>query len=554
MLSMFKKSAPGAGFLDTTLRPTCFGIDPTISAESAKAVGPDAFKKYEHALYVCAQLSRIVYCDTGIMWHVLKHLGRSNDIVNKVISAYDAKFAAQRKTPITSQAGDGTGRPAESYSLTPSTGNGAKFGTYIATPGDMTLLVLNGSKVAANPNSIFKPSDVFITFKGSSTMKNLKHDLLSQFTPSDMKALLSQVGIESQPGNMVTGAFVKPILKAWSVILQALRDHVKAPGTRLFLTGHSLGGAYTTLFAFILCEGRKIIPELTNVSSIHVISFGAPTIVGDKARNTFNAHLDSGFLTLDRVVSQKVASRSAATQMLVGGMAGPNDVIPNVPVGFSHPGFRPLATEMNPESGGRPYSIDNIRKLFGIQTNTRYRDQATWPFQDDMKLGDRANAAQLNEVVKGLTGAVPPSEQPIDLKNVGAAASPVAEDPTVGGALGQPEKTIYETATKTHMPNFVSVQGSVYAYAFAHAEYLGMFFFGGFRLPGMKNPANTSIANFGLFEDGVKINYSPKSTGDTSPPAPEAGEEPTNPTGGARKRKETRRKQRKAKKTRRSRR
>jgi hypothetical protein len=37
MLSMFKKSAPGAGFLDTTLRPTCFGIDPMISAESANA-------------------------------------------------------------------------------------------------------------------------------------------------------------------------------------------------------------------------------------------------------------------------------------------------------------------------------------------------------------------------------------------------------------------------------------------------------------------------------------------------------------------------------------
>ncbi len=37
------------------------------------------------------------------------------------------------------------------------------------------------------------------------------------------------------------------------------------------------------------------------------------------------------------------AARSAATQLLVGGIAGPNDVIPTIPAGFSHPGFRPLA-------------------------------------------------------------------------------------------------------------------------------------------------------------------------------------------------------------------
>ena len=58
--------------IDSTLRPICFGIDKNVSKESASAVGPEKFKKYEHALYMGAQLSRLVYCDTGIMWNVIE--------------------------------------------------------------------------------------------------------------------------------------------------------------------------------------------------------------------------------------------------------------------------------------------------------------------------------------------------------------------------------------------------------------------------------------------------------------------------------------------------
>jgi len=66
---------------------------------------------------------------------------------------------------------------------------------------------------------------------------------------------------------------------------------------------------------------------------------------------------------------------------------------------------------------------------------------------------------------------------------------------------------VYSKATATHIPNFLSVQGSTYAYGFAHAEYLGMFFLGGFRLAGMLNPASVSDAFFDLCADGVKIQY-----------------------------------------------
>ena len=500
--------------IDSTLRPICFSLTNPVTPEAAKAVGAEKFKRYEHALYIAAQLSRLVYCDTGIMWNVIeKSLGMSNDVVNKVITAYDKQFANTRRTPVSSQSGDGAGRPMESYSLKAATPGEAKYGTYISTPGDMTCLFLNASKLKANPNSIFQNNDVFITFKGSSTFKNFKHDLMSQFTASDLGSLLAPIGIKVEgDGNKVTGAFVTPMVKAWSALNQALEDHIK-DGSRLFLCGHSLGGAYCTLFGFILAEGKAsgTLPIMSKVDSIHILSYGAPTLLGDKARNTFNRHLDSGLLTIDRVVSQKVSARSAATQVLVGGLGGPNDVIPTIPVGFAHPGFRPLATEVGPEAGGRPYSIDNIRKFYGVNSSTRYRDPATWPFLEEIGLGDHKNATALQAIVKSLTGVDTPVEEvpPPSSTDLAVASAAPSDLPMEGGALFQPEKTKYETDTKTHIPNFVSVQGSAYAYGFAHAEYLGMFFMGGFRMPGMKNPAATSLAFFELCPSGVRITYQP---------------------------------------------
>jgi hypothetical protein len=76
---------------------------------------------------------------------------------------------------------------------------------------------------------------------------------------------------------------------------------------------------------------------------------GSPTVMTDVARNTFNTHLDSGFVTLDRVVS-----------------TGPMmDFIPTIPAIFSHPGFQPLRTEFYPEKNtGRAYNFDTIKKVF----------------------------------------------------------------------------------------------------------------------------------------------------------------------------------------------
>jgi Lipase (class 3) len=502
--------------LDTTIRPICFGIDKNVTTAAAASVGPAKFKRYEHVLYIMAQMSRIVYCDSGIAWKVMNQsLGMSNDVVNKVISANDWANVSKRRVSITSQPGDGKGLPMESYALTP-VPTGPCFGTYISTKDDTTCMFIVVS-AAATPrllggNSIFKEGDVIVTFKGSSTVDNFKHDLLSQFTAADLQGLIGSTGIKVQgTGNIVTGSFIKPLVAAWSVLKPALEKHIVADGTRLFLTGHSLGGAYTTLFAFLLAEGKAsgTLPVMSKVASMHVISFGSPTVLSDTARNTFNRHLDSGLVTLDRVVSQRVAARSAATQLVVGGIAGPNDVIATIPAGFTHPGFKPLATNVRPEAGGRPYSIDNVRKFYGVDSKTRYRDPATWPFTEDIGLGDAAKKADLNAIVAGITHVEKIPEEVTKLPAELESAT-VTEDPQAGGGE---QKGLYAKATQTHIPNFLSVQGSAYSLGFAHGEYLGMFFMGGFRLAGMKNPAKTSHAMFDLCSDGVKIQYMPAAVG-----------------------------------------
>ena len=187
---------------------------------------------------------------------------------------------------VTSQPGDGSGLPMESYALTPKP-SGECYGTYISTKDDTTCLILTvgtGTPRLIGGNSIFKAGDVIISFKGSSTIANFKHDLLSQFTAADLQSLIGGTGIKvAGTGNVVTGAFIRPLVAAWSTLMKGLQKHVVADGTRLFLTGHSLGGAYTTLFAFLLAEGKAsgTLPIMTKVASIHIVSFGSPTVLSD---------------------------------------------------------------------------------------------------------------------------------------------------------------------------------------------------------------------------------------------------------------------------------
>ena len=310
-------------------------------------VTPDLFESYVNLLKIMAQLSRLVYADSGIIRETMISpvFGSKNGAgVNNTLNANDSTFSSLRRKP-TTYANSLEGRPMESYVITEAP-DARGFARYISSPSDLTFMFVTGSFMQGR-NSFFQPTDVILSFKGSSTVKNFKHDLYSQFTPADLGALTATKGLASAgevKGN-VPASFVKPILKSWERIEEGLHDY--AP-KRLFITGHSLGGAYATLCAFILAEAKSKYPSLEH---IHLVTFGAPTLVSDKARNTFNAHLNSGFMTFDRVTSA------------TGGTLP--DIIPTIPAAFSHPGYQPLKTEFYPEKKtGRAFQIANLRKVY----------------------------------------------------------------------------------------------------------------------------------------------------------------------------------------------
>ena len=399
-------------------------------------VSPEQFNQYIHVLQIMAQLARIVYCDLSVIREVVvsEAFGKTdNAAVNDVITKLDEQYSSMRKTSVDPTQNEG--RPMKSYTeplCTPDQVQpaGSEVLTYVSSPSDVTFLIVGGKHLRDKSSlDFFKDDDLVVCFKGSSTMKNFKHDLYSQFDSTELNELVKPAGLKLTDTTVgkVTGAFVKPLMKIWATLAREI--NAKKP-KRLFITGHSLGGAYASLFAFIVAECHGTV--FPSIETAHLITFGAPTLLSDKARNTFNQYLDNGFLTLDRVVSQ-------AKNLLI------IDAIPSIPAGFTHPGFQPLKTEFyrtglsvkGPEEAtGRAYQLKNIEGVFKVQTGGKKRTQK-------------------------------------------------------GGAFWSgPEKKKYEKDTKLHMPTRIVIDATKKkSQGFPHAEYWDMTYFGGFRMPGMKNPA-----------------------------------------------------------------
>lgn len=420
---------------DVTLRPLVLEINKDLTMVSAKTgkgkvispqVSATKFNQYTHVLKIMAQLARIVYCDLSVIREVVigDVFGKNdNPAVNNQITQLDSKYSSMRRTSVDPTKNEG--RPMQSYATpacpTPQAA-GSEILTYVSSPSDVTFLIMGGKHLRDKSGLVFfKDDDLVICFKGSSTMKNFKHDLYSQFNATELNELVQPAGLTltDKPVGKVTGAFVKPLMKIWATLR---REIVSKNPRRLFITGHSMGGAYASLFGFIVAECHAA--QFPSIQSAHLITFGSPTLLSDTARNTFNKYLDSGFLTLDRVVSQ------AKTLVI--------DAIPSIPAGFTHPGFQPLKTEFYPEEKtGRAYQLRNVEGVF----------------IDPMMQGGKKRTKKGGGFFSG------PEKTKYDAQTI----------------LHMPTKLmIYATDPKSQ--------------AFPHAEYWGMTYFGGIRMAGMKNP------------------------------------------------------------------
>jgi hypothetical protein len=512
-----KPAAPGdkTTLIDTTLRPICMDISPEIEMSTARLpkgilsnplapgqltianrVTEEQYGTWYRTLELMAQLSRLIYCDAGMLFDCLKDFGSlSNKDMNDTITANNKQRLGQRFL-----ANREAGALPTSYKMPAAPENSSdSMGTYISTPGDVTCMVLKCSAFPSLPNRVFRGPDIMMAFKGSSTMENFKHDLYSQFSRGKLSELAKDI-IDNPgdiPDDWVTKSFADMLIANWNTLSELLRVYTPTSGCRLFITGHSLGGAYATIFGFLVALAKSKFP---NIESVHIVTFGAPTLFGDGARNLFNKQLDSKYLTLDRVASYQTL-----------GVKKYLDPVVVIPVGFSHPGFRPLNPpgEMPfPESRtGRAYNIQTIKKVF---------------------------------------------------QN--------------GGVLGGPQKEQYMKETLTHMPNLVFLQTGSLGGLFPHGSYLNMTFLGGFRILGMPNPGNKRNGTYqcDFFKDqGIQSRFIPPNTEPAVSAEPTAkempdpaklvkeipaaveaeGEDPQPPTAG--KRKTRRRSSKKSRKTRR---
>lgn len=434
------------------MRPIC--IVPSLDAQSA-------FKRYEYMLYIMAQITRLVHEDSGFAWYAMKRfLGRSNYIMNDILRTYDTEYAPLRK--MSANQGNGTGRPMKSFAtrVSPMHTKNA-WGTYISTADDLTAAVFDAGTApfVKNPNSSLTDRDIILGFKSTSTLVNLLIDLHSQFYAADLQQAVAHTGIRTTSNCVVPESFVKLLMSGWPALMKALVAHTRGrKGLRLFICGHSLGGALATLAGLIIAEGKTTnsLPPANPFDTIHVVSFGSPTVCGKGTKAAFNAHLESGLMTYDRVVTQTQPSLVTNLQSILV----KNDYIPGFPHGYSHPGHEPSS-----ETGGNPFTIQGFRRLYGVQSDTNCRDPQTWPFPEDPIQGTQPT----------------PHIQPL-----------------MGGA--------HATG---YLSNFIAVAPARKT-LFVHGDTLGMVNQSAHRWYGVKNPVRPNsdkTAYFSFCKTGVKIQY-----------------------------------------------
>jgi len=212
-----------------------------------------------------------------------------------------------------------------------------------------------------------------ISFRGTETIRNLLKDFNILF--HEMKDVLGEGlfseehdNIEKREKELIHpfGAhrgFLTGLQNVYENILMKTKSLLDKYSNikRIFLTGHSLGGAYANIFGLALAQMKK--KSIMELPDIHLITMGAPKTFSAYARNVFNKLLLEKYLTLDRITNR---SRFPDPTLLT------YDIIPLLPFFMEHPGFSTLGNEIKTQSRtGRTIHISELRdELAGIKAKT----------------------------------------------------------------------------------------------------------------------------------------------------------------------------------------
>ncbi len=462
----------------------------------------EQFYTWEARLAQSAFLSRLVYCPSDVFLRGIRFLDYAPDVCNDIITllehtsyktaTFDSLFISQ-----------GPDVPTQ----------GIKRGRFFPRTG---CAMFQYQDPASKINS---GKVCYIVFKGSSSMRDFMND--AKLAKIDLATIPQLAGL---PGTTHAGFYIHMKDELDKIFQQALE--LSQGCESVYITGHSLGGAMSTLFSLMLAKAKA---EGKLTQKLHCITHGAPNLFSDEARNAYNKYLLDGSLTLDRVTTNK-------------------DIIPPIPgVYFSHPGFTLINTELFPtKKTGRAINIDEVRAVFLGKGNVVQQkgfmgslghnnelpaDPVFWNlFKQvpgdvslDQRLKNYGNVKrQTNEGFAQfvLGSAVKPEDLPPVLSPADEAAiqkmdeqeakteeaqlsalvsaADAANKEQNGGAFFESDaKKAYKQEAFQQYPNRIKYQCySSIAAGFCHAVYMGIGFVGGVRVPklALRDPITKKIA------------------------------------------------------------
>ena len=311
--------------------------------------------QFEGLLTICAYMSRLAYLNDPMRQLVAySFLHYSPIVFNTALS----RIATMVKSTLEKYANRLTSRPENE------TPRGyALYDRKEDTPVNITCL----------PKTIISNEPtVFVAFRGTASFKTALKDanvvyksLFDLYKYNGKQLFVEEEKIPTTATSNWFAAhrgFVTGIEGLFSKIVDAVLELTKTYNAKsIHVTGHSLGGAFATLFAMGLAQYRATVDNSLPV--IQCVTFGAPKLFSDRARNVFNELLLNGNLQFARVVNRP--RRSDMTGLTY-------DLVPLVPGTADHAGFMPLKMEFKTQSRtGRTKQIREMREMFaGISQQT----------------------------------------------------------------------------------------------------------------------------------------------------------------------------------------
>lgn len=509
-------------------------------------VSQDTLLKYEALLTQCSYLSRLAYSPADIFCRMTQHLDVTPNAFNNYIRAIEKIYQKLFNYKCSYDSLYIQEHPEFREYFTPIEGGVKKensVGFFIQNNKNLNVYLY----VYDNKDCKFNDEKtLFIAFKGSSSIKEFKENLMSALSKDAPLSNLNVSGSNtSQNGGVSESDTNDPLLttkeektasiqnanananenvkksrpqnanankisgKAGSGFIEVLKYSIEEicqkitelqngiGFDRIIITGHSAGGVYASLFGYYL---KKYNPGITK-KPIHVITFGACCLFDAIGRNEFNDYLnidknnEGGIFTLDRVT--------------VFG-----DPMIFIPVDLDHPGFTLLKSIDNIKAftkTGRTNEIGEIRKM--LELNKGYDGNDLLLSESFVDLFTNVRDFKRNEKydtdlyrskyrIKFGTNA---KEQILILKKAMNDAdekkirelfkrieSEVRNNNQSGGisfkkGLGEATKK-YRELTINKMPN--EIQYSCYktmSFGFCHGVYMGVTYMTVLRVPGIKN-------------------------------------------------------------------